>query len=59
MVYLQDDTIPNEEKSDKAFKMRVSRFVIVQGKLYKKIHGKYISKMFGRSRSYKIYEKYT
>ncbi|XP_052622445.1 uncharacterized protein LOC128127793 [Lactuca sativa] len=36
MEYLQNGTIPTGEKSERAFKTRVSIFVLIQGKLYKK-----------------------
>lgn len=36
MEYLQDVTILKEEKIDKALNMRVLRFIMIQGKLYKK-----------------------
>ena len=34
--HVQNGIIPKEEKSDKAFKMRISHFVMIHGVLYKK-----------------------
>ena len=43
MEYLLNGMIHKEEKRERAFKTRISRFVIIQGKLYiKSIVGPYL-----------------
>ena len=38
--YILNGTIPQEEKNERAFKIKASRFTMIQGTLYKKIHGR-------------------
>ncbi|XP_023762453.1 uncharacterized protein LOC111910880 [Lactuca sativa] len=43
MAYLQNSTIPRGEKSERTFRTRVSRFVLIQGKHYQKsVSGLYL-----------------